>query len=416
MVSYDVTALFTSIPVDQAIEVVKDKLEKDHKLRNRCELSIGQLLQLLTFCLNTTYFCYEGTFYKQKQGTAMGSSVSPVIANLYMEDFEQRAIASAPHPPYTWLRYVDDTFVVLHEYNIESFTNHINSIDPHIKFTMEPEEDGHIPFLDTEIILNDDATTNTRVFRKPTHTDQYLNWDSNHHLEHKRSVVRTLFQRAESISSTPEEKQKEIDHVKEALQANGYRKWIFNLPKKQQKSNSTDTTKTTRPCVIPIGLPYVKGLSENLRRLFHANNISTYHKPINTLRSILVKPKDATPIEQQCGLIYHIKCQDCHHNYIGETGRNMGVRFKEHTIRKGTVSAVKEHLEGSRHSCSLEDVRILDREEDWYRRKIKEAIMIERHHPTLNRDKGLELPAAYSSLLSHDSYESCDASAPSQRH
>ena len=228
--------------------------------------------------------------------------------------------------------------------------------------------------------------------------------------------MRTLFQRAESISSTPEEKQKEIDHVKEALQANGYRKWIFNLPKKQQKSNSTDITKTSRPCVIPIGLPYVKGLSENLRRLFHANNISTYHKPINTLRSILVKPKDATPIEQQCGLVYHIKCQDCHHNYIGETGRNMGIRFKEHTIRKGTVSAVKEHLESSRHSCSLEDVRILDREEDWYRRKIKEAIMIERHHPTLNRDKGLELPAAYSSLLSHDSYESCDASAPSQRH
>ena len=393
MVSYDVTALFTSIPVDKAIEVVKDKLMKDHDLRKRCELSVGQLLQLLTFCLNTTYFRYEGVFYKQKQGTAMGSSVSPVIANLYMEEFEQRAIASAPHPPYMWLRYVDDTFVVLHEYDIESFTTHINSLDPNIKFTMEPEEDGHIPFLDTEITLNDDATTNTRVYRKPTHTDQYLNWDSNHHLEHKRSVVRTLFQRAETISSTPEERQKEIKHVKEALEANGYRRWIFNLPKKKEKPNNDPSKKTTRPLPAPIGLPYVKGLSENLQRLFHTNNIGTYHKPFNTLRSLLVKPKDATPLEQQCGLVYHIKCQNCHHNYIGETSRNMGIRFKEHTTRKGTVSAVKEHLEDSQHSCSLKNVKILDREDDWHRRKIKEAIMIQRHHPTLNRDKGLELPA-----------------------
>ena len=166
----------------------------------------------------------------------------------------------------------------------------------------------------------------------------------------------------------------------------------------------------------PIGLPYIKGLSENLQRLFHSNNIQTYRKPFNTLRSLLVKPKDATPIEQQCGLVYHIKCQNCNEDYIGETSRNMGTRFKEHTTRKGTVSAIKDHLENNKHCTSLENVKILDREGDWHRRKIKEAIMIQRHHPTLNRDKGLELPAAYSSLLSHDPSGSCDTSAPSQRH
>ena len=94
----------------------------------------------------------------------------------------------------------------------------------------------------------------------------------------------------------------------------------------------------------------------------------------------------------------------------------MGTRFKEHTTRKGTVSAVKEHLEKNNHKCSLDNVKVLDREENWHRRKIKEAIMIQRHQPTLNRDKGLELPAAYSALLSHDPNGSCDASAPQQRH
>ena len=98
MVSYDVTTLFTSIPVDQTIKIVERRLIQDQHLSKRSELCIGQLLQLLTFCLNNTYFCYNGTFYKQKHGTAMGSSVSPVIANLYMEDFEKKAIASAsPH-------------------------------------------------------------------------------------------------------------------------------------------------------------------------------------------------------------------------------------------------------------------------------------------------------------------------------
>ena len=129
-----------------------------------------------------------------------------------------------------------------------------------------------------------------------------------------------------------------------------------------------------------------------------------------------MKPKDPTPKESQCGLVYHIKCQSCEHTYIGETGRNMGVRFKEHTTRKNTNSAVKEHLEATNHRCSMENVKILEREENWYKRKIKEAIMIQRHQPTLNRDKGLELPPVYSSLLSHDPNGSCDSSAPQQRH
>ena len=93
---------------------------------------------------------------------------------------------------------------------------------------------------------------------------------------------------------------------------------------------------------------------------------------------MLVKPKNSTPVEQQCGLVYHIKCQDCQHNFIGETGRNMATRFKEHTTRKGTLSSVKEHLEGHQP----ENVKIPDREEDWHKRKIKKAIMIQRHHPT----------------------------------
>ena len=168
MISYDVTALFTSIPVDKALIVIKKKLKEDQTLPQRCQLNVEQILELLSFCLNTTYFTFEGQLYKQKHGAAMGSSVSPVVANLYMEDFEERAIASAPRPPHVWLRYVDDTFVVIHEYDIDSFTTHINSQDPHSKFTMERDVEGKLPFLDTEVILQEDATVRTKVYLKPT--------------------------------------------------------------------------------------------------------------------------------------------------------------------------------------------------------------------------------------------------------
>ena len=69
----------------------------------------------------------------------MGSPVSPIVCNLYMENFEKIALSSAPSPPSMWLRYVDDTFVKIHEYDVDGFTAHINSIDRNIQFTTEPE-------------------------------------------------------------------------------------------------------------------------------------------------------------------------------------------------------------------------------------------------------------------------------------
>ena len=150
--SYDVAALFTSIPIKPAIGVVKKKLEQDTELHQRTTMSTQNILDLLEFCLCNTYFLFQGHYYEQTQGVAMGSPVSPVLANLYIEFFgrqEDRALLTAVNPPRWWKRFVDDTFVILKKDHKEEFLQHINSVDPSIQFTTEEQkEDGSMPFLD----------------------------------------------------------------------------------------------------------------------------------------------------------------------------------------------------------------------------------------------------------------------------
>ena len=95
--SYDVSALFTSVPIDPALKVIKDLLEKDSTLKERTVLTLEDIIQLLEFCLKNTYFSFQGQFYEQVKGAAMGSPVSPIVANLYMKYFEQKALSTATH-------------------------------------------------------------------------------------------------------------------------------------------------------------------------------------------------------------------------------------------------------------------------------------------------------------------------------
>ena len=244
----------------------------------------------------------------------MISPISPLVANCYMEQLEKVAISTAPQPPSLWLRYMDDTFTVLHEYDVEEFTEHINSIYPHIKFTIKPEKDSKFPFMDLCTHILDDGSMKITIYMKPTHTDQYLNFKSNHPLTHKRSVVCTLTYREQQYFTKAEDRKSQLAHVHNALRANGYPEWAIAPPPSCAKRPRSTNNNPQRPM---LGLPYVAGLLEQLGRIDMSHNIHIYHKPANTLRSMVLHHKEKTPKENRRLTIYNITCDiDTSHTYI----------------------------------------------------------------------------------------------------
>ena len=171
LVSFDVSSLFTNVPVDEAISVICGRLREDETLGDRTILSPEQIAELLEMCLKSTYFSYGGSSYEQKEGVAMGSPVSAVVANLYMEFFEELALETALTRHRLWKRYVDDTFCILRKGSTEEVLHHLNGVKPTIKFTVEQVEDGTLPFLNTLLRRRKDVSLDVSIYRKPTDTD-----------------------------------------------------------------------------------------------------------------------------------------------------------------------------------------------------------------------------------------------------
>ena len=136
---------------------------------------LNRTLSQYMFSLHTTYFSFQGQFYEQV-GVAMGSPVSPIMANLYMEHFERTALRTATTPK-LWLRYVDDTFVIQQEEHKQNFLEHISNVDPAITFSVENnQQDGAITFLDTIVKPQADNTVSLLFIGNPrTHTST-SNW------------------------------------------------------------------------------------------------------------------------------------------------------------------------------------------------------------------------------------------------
>ena len=123
LVSFDVKSLFTSIPLQLALQCTETAIQQSTV---KLPLPTEHIMDLLNLCLTSTYFQYNGRHYKQLHGTAMGSPVSVVVAEIVMQHVEESALATCRQTIPLWLRYVDDTFTAVHKGEIDDFHDHLN--------------------------------------------------------------------------------------------------------------------------------------------------------------------------------------------------------------------------------------------------------------------------------------------------
>jgi len=225
--------------------------------------------------------------------------------------------------------------------------------------------------------------------------------------------------RAEKIVSNDSDRKREISHIQQTLTINGYPKWIF---KKQRKvTDNSDRVPHEHPRSKkqrPVMLPYIKGVSEELRRNFKQFDIPVYFKPFNTLKQLLVHPKDKLDKERVVGPVYKITCNNCEAAYVGETERSLKARFMEHRRPSSTTSEVAKHIHQDQpgHTIDIDNTKVLTVEPRWYERGIKEAVNIRIHRPTLNKDGGrTNLPAVWTNLL-HRHHQSHEEGARASSH
>ena len=227
------------------------------------------------------------------------------------------------------------------------------------------------------------------VYRKPTHTDQHLQWDSHHHLSAKFSVIHTLSHRTKTVCSKPELLQQEMDHLRKALTKCKYPKWALDkVQKRLNKSTSevidaannqgttvaqavTNEVKTKGHIVIP----YTQDLCESIKKICGRYGIQTHFKGGSTIKNLLVSPKDKDPMVNQSGAIHWYQCGDlgCDDEYIGKTSRTFGERYKEHLK---APSPIHHHSNQTSHPFSHNNFQIIGREGHNLARNIKEFILL----------------------------------------
>ena len=155
MVNLDVLSVFLRVPTNETLTVAKDNLVADPSLEERSCIPTDNLMEMLTFFEETIYFGVGCNIYRQEEGLAMGSPLSPLLCNVYMEYFEEMALGSKSLKPSLCLKFGDDTFIISHyQENDRTLLDHVNSIRPSIQFILEKK-------TKPQIILSDVLITGT---------------------------------------------------------------------------------------------------------------------------------------------------------------------------------------------------------------------------------------------------------------
>ena len=352
MVSFDVVALYPSIPVDKALDMLEEWI---YGLHLHPHLA-ADYIEIARLAMAQPFFQFNETFYKQNFGTSMGNSLSPFIANIFMSRLEMK-LSTAEEIPAVWFRYVDDIFCVMKRDKIEQTLHTLNSQFESIKFTYETEVNGVLPFLDLEIIRNNNKLE-FGIYRKPTATQRYITSDSYCNLQHKHAAFNSMTYRLCNIPLAPNKFQQELKEINKIAEVNGFDKTIVNtLVKKQIKNRNLKSITKLKPIKDPntnkrVRINYNKTTHSRMNKIFDKHNLKIVNSNTNKIKNLVHSTKDSTPPLEKSG-IYKITCTKCEKYYFGQTRRKIKTRFKEHinhiAKNEGEKSAAAHHILTATH-------------------------------------------------------------------
>jgi hypothetical protein len=384
--SLDVENMFHNIPRDQSINLLHQKLVDSNFVS---PIPHGDLIKLVSVCLNSNHFVYGNSIFYQKDGLPMGNRLSGILAELFIGKVVDE-LTSSPFSRQILFRYVDDLLVFgIDESDAKTTLNTFNSNSYGIKFTLELPVDGALPYLDFKVSVSPSGDPYFSFFRKPMRKEVSINATSAFPKNSMKNVIRNEILRIDNRCTDPTIAQLHKKKFLSTLKMNGHNpraitaflrqpvrrfeqlnnseKFFLSIPFVSEK-----TDRLVRNALSQLGVPIIiahKG--SNLKD--HLSNTTSDEKCL--LRNCGLK-------NQLCmrkGVVYQLQCDLCKKDYIGSSWRHLHTRVKEHHTHRS--SAVYTHnLSCSGRMC----VRILANDINTQRLRIKEALLIKRRRPTLN--------------------------------
>ena len=420
LVSFDVVSLFTNVPLKRTVNVILDRIYKDKVIETKLKKST--LKKLILDCCTKTTFSFNNKLYDQIDGVCMGSSLGPVLANIIMTELEKKILPSLLDSGSirSYIRYVDDTLVLIKESEIQNVLDRFNSFDRNLKFTVDTFEDGNIHFLDISVLPNGD----TDVYSKPTNTGLYSHYESYIPWRYKTSWARSLFNRAKRICSNNRLFKNQQERINRILSWNGFpsyvrKKMLAGFKESHQRSTTPpaddQTQSTNEEFSLTLKLPYMGGEGEKLVRTLKRKVQSNLSKKVNfkiyyTTSKIakFCSTKDRIPMDQSHNVIYHIECPGCGEVYVGKTSCCLGKRLDEHGTRQDqpmhihlsncsefqymvnllhlpdidreSRTGINDHILNAVH----ENGKVLISSDDWLTLAYMEPLLAKKHNATIN--------------------------------
>ena len=360
------------------------------------------LLKLLEICVYDVQFLFNGTYYNQIDGVAMGSPLGPILANIFVGHIEKQIFNTNNEGIIMYGRYVDDVLVCATSIDcIERLSNRLNAMHPNIKFTVELENQGSIPFLDVRIIKKQHGLS-MGWYHKDTWSGAFLHYLSYAPRAWKEGLLKGFKYRVMKICSQ-DTINDAISELTSIFENNGYpehfikKHFIDYVPINKKKVIQAPRKPVT------VTLPY---LGEE-RTHNWAGRIKRYVESVYptsrviffwaTTRAYHLSLKDKLPKEDIPGVVYHFSCVCCE-TYVGRTDCCLKQRIKQHIpawLEKGDRtrprsnkppdSAITRHLMQCAHAPTnaKECFKILHKGKTHKLTRILEALEIMNKSPSL---------------------------------